>query len=154
MEEFLELANRVSWHDAALGACFQLGLDDETIRCDLPVSDFPLIELINLVLYLNCSYFEVEEIEARSKSRRPTPSGTRCVSPAHLPPGTPTYRANSSDHLRNPQHSRVIRSSTIVLSPEMLATSMSRLPAALKSSPTSRSALGLGIVQKCSIPIP
>ncbi len=35
MEEFLELSNRVSWHDAALGACFQLGLDDDTIRCDL-----------------------------------------------------------------------------------------------------------------------
>ncbi|XP_016394250.1 interferon-induced GTP-binding protein Mx-like [Sinocyclocheilus rhinocerous] len=78
VEEFLELANQVSWHDAAL----------------------------------------VEEIKAQSKSRRPAPSGTRRVSPAHLPPGTPTFRANSSDHLRNPQNPRVIRSSTIVLSPE------------------------------------
>ncbi len=26
-EEFLELSNRVSWHVAALGACFLLGLD-------------------------------------------------------------------------------------------------------------------------------
>ncbi|KAL0157120.1 hypothetical protein M9458_048366, partial [Cirrhinus mrigala] len=37
VEEFLELANQLSWHDAALGACFQLGLDEETIRSDLPV---------------------------------------------------------------------------------------------------------------------
>ncbi len=53
VEEFLELSNQVSRHDAALGACFQLGLDDDTKSCDLPVSDFLLIELINLILFLN-----------------------------------------------------------------------------------------------------
>ncbi|KAL0149422.1 hypothetical protein M9458_055210, partial [Cirrhinus mrigala] len=36
IEEFLELANKLSWHDAALGVCFQLGLDHET-HWDLPV---------------------------------------------------------------------------------------------------------------------
>ncbi len=36
VEDFLELSNRVSWHEAAIGACFQLGLDDEAIRCNLP----------------------------------------------------------------------------------------------------------------------
>ncbi len=55
----------LSWHDAALCAFFQLGLDDETICCDLPVCDFPLIELINLVLYLNCSNYEVEELKEK-----------------------------------------------------------------------------------------
>ncbi len=40
VEDFLELAIQLSWHDTALGACFQLGLDDETIRCDLPMCDF------------------------------------------------------------------------------------------------------------------
>ncbi len=34
-EEFLELSYWVSWHDAALGASFQMGLDEDTIRCDL-----------------------------------------------------------------------------------------------------------------------
>ncbi len=42
MEEFLELSNRVSWHVAALGTCFLLGLDDEVIRCDLPVGGFSI----------------------------------------------------------------------------------------------------------------
>ncbi|KAL0192162.1 hypothetical protein M9458_010458, partial [Cirrhinus mrigala] len=37
VEDFLELANQLNWHDAALGVCFQPGLDNETIRCDLPV---------------------------------------------------------------------------------------------------------------------
>ncbi len=52
----------MSWHDAALGACFQLGLDGDTICCDLLISYFPLIELINLILFLNDSYFEIEEV--------------------------------------------------------------------------------------------
>ncbi len=54
VEEFLELSFRVSLHDAALCACFQMGLDEETIRCDHPTCDFvSLFELINLILYLN-----------------------------------------------------------------------------------------------------
>uniref|UniRef100_A0A671R8I4 Retrotransposon gag domain-containing protein n=1 Tax=Sinocyclocheilus anshuiensis TaxID=1608454 RepID=A0A671R8I4_9TELE len=81
VEDFLELANQLSWHDAALGACFQLGLDGETIRCDLPVCNYPLIELIDLVLYLNGSNHEVEEIKEKFQSRR-----------------TPTYRTNGSNH--------------------------------------------------------
>ncbi|KAL0148826.1 hypothetical protein M9458_055835 [Cirrhinus mrigala] len=33
VEDFLELANQLSCHDAALGACFQLGLDDDLLVC-------------------------------------------------------------------------------------------------------------------------
>ncbi len=90
VEDFLELSNWVSWHNAALGACFQLGLDDEIIRCDLPISDFPLIKLINLVLFLNGSDFDVEEVWESPKSRRPAPAGTHHVSPAHPTPRTST----------------------------------------------------------------
>ncbi len=53
--EFLEVSNQVSWHNATLCACYQLRLDEITIRFDLPVRDFHLIELIHLVLYLNGS---------------------------------------------------------------------------------------------------
>ncbi len=59
---FLDLSNQVSSHDAALGVCFQLGLNDKNIHCDIPVGEIPLIELINLILFLNDSDFEVEEI--------------------------------------------------------------------------------------------
>ncbi len=61
VEDFLELVHQLSWPDAALGACFLLGLDSDMIRCELLVSDFPLIALIYLILYLNGSDFEVEE---------------------------------------------------------------------------------------------
>ncbi len=43
VEDFLKLVNQLSWPDTSLGACFQLGLDSETIQCELPVYDFPPI---------------------------------------------------------------------------------------------------------------
>ncbi len=87
---------QMSWHEAALGACFLLGLDDEVIRCDLPVSVFPLIELINLIFFLNGS---VEEIP---RPHDPTPAGTRRISPAHPTPRTSAYLSNGS-RLPNPK---------------------------------------------------
>ncbi|KAL0151375.1 hypothetical protein M9458_053369, partial [Cirrhinus mrigala] len=135
VEEFLELANQLSWHDAALGACFQLGLDNETIRYDLPMCEYPLIELINLVLYLNGSKFEVEEIREDYMSRRPAPSGTRRVVLALTSPGTPTYRTNGSDRLPRPKRPHVLQSSIWFLSPEPPAVARSRTPA---TAPRSR----------------
>ncbi len=114
VEEFLELSNRVSWHVAALGACFLLGLDDEVIRCDLPVGDFPLIELINLIFFLNGSDEEVEEIP---RPHHPTPAGTRCISPAHPTPRHSAYLSNGS-RLPNPKDPPCLLSSSILLSPE------------------------------------
>ncbi len=138
VEDFLELSNWVSWHNAALGACFQLGLDDEIIRCDLPISDFPLIELINLVLFLNGSDFDVEEVWESPKSRRPAPAGTHHVSPAHPTPKTSTYCTNGSDHLPNPKCPSILLSSTLVLSQETpKSTAKSKPPSAAKSKPPS-----------------
>ncbi len=96
MEEFLELSNRVSWHDAALGVCFQLGLDGDTIRCDLPV--FHLIELIKLIPFLNDSDFEVEDVREILKPHQPAPAGMRRFSATltphrahpHISPTAPT----------------------------------------------------------------
>ncbi|KAL0182517.1 hypothetical protein M9458_021892, partial [Cirrhinus mrigala] len=93
VEDFLEVANQLSWHDAALGFCFQMGLDEDTIRCDLPVCNYPLIELINVVLYLNGSDFEVEECH---RSNRPTPSEARRVVSGNDTSGSPACRANGS----------------------------------------------------------
>ncbi|KAI2655749.1 Retrotransposon Gag-like protein 9 [Labeo rohita] len=136
VEEFLELANQLSWHDAALGVCFQLGLAHKTIHCHLPVCEYPLIELINLILYLNSSNFEVEEIEEDFKSRCPALSGTRHVVPAHSSPGTPTYHTNGSDCLPSPKRPHVLQSSFGFLSLEPPATAHSRTSAAtLRSSP-------------------
>ncbi len=41
IKDFLELVPQLSWLDVALSAAFQLGLDSETIRCELPVFIFP-----------------------------------------------------------------------------------------------------------------
>ncbi len=82
VEEFLKISHRVSWQDASLGACFQLGLDEETFRCSLPACDFSLVELINLVLYLNCSNFKVEEVKEKVNHSHPSPSETHFASTA------------------------------------------------------------------------
>ncbi len=131
MEEFLELSHRVSWHDAALGACFQLGLNDETIRCDPPICDFPLIELINLILFLNGSDCVVEEIP---ESRHPAPAGTRRVSPAYPMPRAPTYLSNDSYRLPNAKRPPFLQSSSILLSSEPPPTAKSRSPFAAHAS--------------------
>ncbi len=49
MEDFLEIIHQLSGPDAALGVCFLLRLDSDTIRCELPVSDFPLVRIIYLL---------------------------------------------------------------------------------------------------------
>ncbi len=134
MEEFLEISNRMSWHEAALGACFLLGLDDEVIRCDLPVSDFPLIELINLILFLNGSDEEVEEIP---RPHHPTPAGTRRISPAHHTPRTSAYLSNGSYHLPNPKDPPCLRSSSILLSPKLPSSVKPRPRAVALPSPVS-----------------
>ncbi len=102
VEEFLELSNRVSWHDASLGTCFHLGLNDKTIRCELPTGSYPLIELINLVLFLNGSDREVETVP---KSCHPAPAGTSSASPAHPMPRTSAYLSNCSPHLPDSEDS-------------------------------------------------
>ncbi len=130
MEEFLEISNRMSWHEAALGACFLLGLDDEVIRCDLSVSDFPLIELINLILFLNGSDEEIKEIP---RPRHPTPAGTCRISPAHPTPRTSAYLSNGSYRLPNPKDPPCLRSSSILLSPEP-GTRASRAPPRVRAS--------------------
>ncbi len=85
---FLEVSTRLRWDDTALSACFHLGLDYETIRCNLTISNFPLIKLIYLVLFLNGSDLEVEVIP---ESCHPAPAGTRGASPAHPMPRISTY---------------------------------------------------------------
>ncbi len=132
VEEFLEISNRMSWHEAALGACFLLGLDDEVIRCDLPVSDFPLIELINLILFLNGSDEEVEEIP---RPRHPTPARTRRISPAHPTPRTSAYLSNGSYRLPNPKDPPCLRSSSILLGPEPPSSAKPRPRAVALPSP-------------------
>ncbi len=140
VEEFLELSNRVSWHDASLGTCFHLGLNDKTIRCELPTGSYPLIELINLVLFLNGSDREVETVP---KSCHPAPAGTSSASPAHPMPRTSAYLSNCSPHLPDSEDSP---SSPLVLSsssssPLVLPSSSSLVPPSSSPLVPSSSAL-------------
>ncbi|ROJ94857.1 hypothetical protein DPX16_8061 [Anabarilius grahami] len=85
VEEFAELSFKVSWPDAILNTCFLRGLDEDTIQYIEPECLFSLVESINLILFLNDSKFEVEEVQKRSYFSRPAPSETQVAWPAHQP---------------------------------------------------------------------
>ncbi len=96
VEEFLELSHQVSWPDASLGAVFLLGLDENIIRCSNPACNFTLVELVNLILYLNGSNLEVEEVKENLTRSHTAPSEKHVASPAHSPPVNSTYLSNGS----------------------------------------------------------
>ncbi|KAI2666353.1 Retrotransposon-like protein 1 [Labeo rohita] len=138
VEEFIELSHQVGWHETSLGAVFVLGLDDETIRCELPTCSFPLIELINLILYLNGSDFEVEEVQSPIRSHPPVSSQTQRNAPACPEPRTSTYRVNGSNRQPSPKSPVILQSSTAVLSPMRPASSPRSNPPATAQSPVPR----------------
>ncbi len=135
VEDFLELAE-LARHRSWCVLSVRAGRWDDSLRSSrVWFFFFSLIELINLVLYLNGSNFEVEETKEKFQSRHPVPSEACHVSPAHPTPGTPTYRTNGSDRLPRPKYPRIRQSSTIVLSPETPAVPQSSPPAAADARP-------------------
>ncbi len=128
----------MSWHGTALGACLHLGLDDETIRCDLS-GNFPLIEPINLGLFLNGPDFEVRVIP---KSRYPAPAGTRGASLAHPMPRASTFLSNGSPCLPN--------SKDPPKSPLVLYSSPSS-PLVTSSSPSSLLVPSISALPECPL---
>ncbi|XP_051753394.1 nematocyst expressed protein 3-like [Ctenopharyngodon idella] len=99
MEEFSELSCLVGWPDAPLNACFLKGLDEDTICYIEPACSFSLVESINLILFLNGSDFEIEEVLENTYPPRPAPSETHAAWSVHLPPVSSTYPSSGSSHL-------------------------------------------------------
>ncbi|ROL44811.1 hypothetical protein DPX16_6723 [Anabarilius grahami] len=83
VEEFVELAYLVNWPDACLNACFLAGLDEDIIRFKEPACYFSLVDAINLILFLNCSEFVIEEVLDRSYDPRPVTPETQAAWPVH-----------------------------------------------------------------------
>lgn len=79
-----------------LSVLFLLGLDENIIRCSNPACNFTLVELVNLILYLNCSNLEVEEVKENLTRSHTAPSEKHVASPAHSPPVPSTYLSNGS----------------------------------------------------------
>jgi len=102
VEEFAELSSKVSWPDALLNSCFLRGLDEDTIRYFEPECLFSLVESINLILFLNGSEFEIEEVHKESYSPRPALSETQAAWPVHQPPNSSTYRSSGHSLIAQP----------------------------------------------------
>ncbi len=100
LKEFLELSKPGELARRCSRCVLPARLDDETIRCDLPWGDFPLIELINLILFLNGSDFEVEEIP---KSRHPRSSWNTAACPQLTPCQTPPPLSSEAAQSSSPR---------------------------------------------------
>ncbi|ROL40947.1 hypothetical protein DPX16_11397 [Anabarilius grahami] len=86
VEEFVELAYLVNWPDACLNVCFLAGLDEDTIRFKELACYFSLVEAINLILFLNCSDFVIEEVLDKSCDPRPVSQETQVAWPVRQSP--------------------------------------------------------------------
>ncbi|ROL47650.1 hypothetical protein DPX16_13365 [Anabarilius grahami] len=98
VEEFSELSWLLNWPDALLNACFLMGLDEDTIRYSEPAGFFSLVESINLILFLNGSDFEIEEVQEKTCLPRPVPSEKHAAWSVHPQPVSSTYPSSGSSH--------------------------------------------------------
>ncbi|ROL52190.1 hypothetical protein DPX16_6067 [Anabarilius grahami] len=96
--EFSELVCLVNWPDAPLNAFFLMGLDEDTIRYIEPACSFSLVESINLILFLNGSDFEIEEVQEKTCLPRPVPSEKYAAWSVHPQPVSSTYPSSGSAH--------------------------------------------------------
>ncbi|ROL41919.1 hypothetical protein DPX16_0462 [Anabarilius grahami] len=99
VEEFSELSYLLNWPDAPLNACFLMGLDEGTIRYSEPACFFSQVESINLILFLNGSDFEIEEVQERMCLPRPVPSEKHAAWSVHPQPVSSMYPSSESAHL-------------------------------------------------------
>ncbi|ROI98724.1 Immune-associated nucleotide-binding protein 1 [Anabarilius grahami] len=135
VEEFAELSSKVSWPDAILNSCFLRGLDKDTIRYFKPECLFSLVESINLILLLNGSEFEVEEVHKRLYFPRPAPSETQVPWPVRQPPISSTYLSSG--------HTPIALSNPLPMPPKKKSSARPRRPkksAAASPEPPSKPA--------------
>ncbi|XP_073697352.1 verrucotoxin subunit beta-like [Garra rufa] len=103
------------------------------------------VKLLNLILYLNGSDFEIEEVKNVGRSHRSVPSETHHIEPAYPKPKTPTYRTNDSNRLPSPKSPVILQSSAAVLSPQphrLPLRAQARKPPPLPSDTIEVAALG------------
>ncbi|KAL0181845.1 hypothetical protein M9458_021220, partial [Cirrhinus mrigala] len=129
VEEFLSVVHLVSWSDATINTCFQMGLNDDRLFCSITPDDCrkPVAEIINYVLALcNSNYYvDVED------STLP-PICKHAAAPAHHQPESSTCCSNELAPSGPPSLNPVLHSSSLILSPEPAASS--RTPAAVAAS--------------------
>ncbi|KAL0172557.1 hypothetical protein M9458_032868 [Cirrhinus mrigala] len=110
VEEFLSVVHLVSWSDAMINACFQMGLNNDKLFCSITPDDChkPVAEFINYVLSLCHSNYYVDV-----KDSNLSPIWEHTAAPAHYQLGsstccsnelTPVLQSSSSAQNLRPAH--------------------------------------------------
>ncbi|KAL0200403.1 hypothetical protein M9458_003590, partial [Cirrhinus mrigala] len=115
VEEFLSVFHLVSWSDAMINACFQMGLNYDKLFCSITPDDCrkPVAEFINHVLALCDSNFCV----GVEDSNLP-PICKHAAAPAHHQPASSKCCSNELTPSGPPSLTPVLHSSSLILSPE------------------------------------
>ncbi|KAL0161628.1 hypothetical protein M9458_045353, partial [Cirrhinus mrigala] len=127
VEEFLSVLHLVSWIDAMINACFQMGLNDDQLFCSVTPDDCrkPVAEFSNFVLALCNSNFYVDVEDSNLP-----PICKHEAAPAHHQPTS--CCSNELTPSGPPSLTPVLWRSSLTLSPEPAARS--RTPAAAPGS--------------------
>ncbi|KAL0195167.1 hypothetical protein M9458_008739, partial [Cirrhinus mrigala] len=135
VEEFLSVIHLVSWSDAMINACFQIGLNDDKLFCSITADDCrrPVADFINYVLALCNSnfYVDVEDYNL-------PPICEHAAAPAHHQPASSTCCSNELTPSGPPLLTPVLQSSSLILSPEPAVRSRTRT-AACSQTPAAAS---------------
>ncbi|KAL0197507.1 hypothetical protein M9458_006047, partial [Cirrhinus mrigala] len=120
VEEFLSVVHLVSWSDAMINACFQMGLNNDKLFRSITPDDCrkPVVEIINYVLALCHSNFFVEVADSNLP-----PICKLAATPAHHQPASSTCCSNELTPSGPPSLTPVLQSSSLILTPEPTASS-------------------------------
>ncbi|KAL0172253.1 hypothetical protein M9458_032564, partial [Cirrhinus mrigala] len=131
VEKFLSVVHLVSWSNAMINTCFQMGLNDDKLFCSITPDDCrkPVAEFINYVLALCNSNFYVDVEDSNLP-----PICKHATAPARHQPASSTCCSNELTPSGPPSLTTVLQSSSLILSPEPgLRPTGSQTPAAASS---------------------
>ncbi|KAL0203391.1 hypothetical protein M9458_001409 [Cirrhinus mrigala] len=138
VEEFLSVVHLVSWSDATINVCFQMGLNDDKLFSLITPDDCrkPVAEFINLVLALCHSEFLVDVEDYHLP-----PICKHVAAPANHQPAFSMCRSNELAPSGPPSLTPVLHNSSLVLSPEPVVSSRTpAVPAASARTPAAPAA--------------
>ncbi|KAL0147474.1 hypothetical protein M9458_057214 [Cirrhinus mrigala] len=135
VEEFLSVVHLVSWSDATINTCFQIGLNDDKLFNLITPEDCrkPVAEFINHVLALCHSEFFVDVEDSHLP-----PICKHAAAPAHHQPASSTCGSNEPTPSGPPSLTPVLHHSSHILSPEPAASALTpAAPAASSRTPAT-----------------
>ncbi|KAL0179892.1 hypothetical protein M9458_025334, partial [Cirrhinus mrigala] len=141
--------DQVRWSNPMINACFWIGLKDDYLFRVLTPDDWrrPVANFINYVLDLSNSKFFVAV-----EDPNPLPIRKHVVAPSHHKPVPSTCVSNDPVPSVPPAFPQVLRSSSLILSPEQMSA-FPESPAKMAASPESPAKMEVVNIMDMALPL-